>query len=234
MTDTRLRAAAGQHRYGPSRLAAQSRGGRGFTYIGLMVFLAILALGSAAVLSAGTSLTRRMDEEELLFVGAQFAEAFKSYFEATPAGQRTYPANLEELLRDPRYPGVRRHLRRIYVDPMTGRAEWALVRAPGGVIGVHSLSQRAPLKVAEFEPAFAPLAGKTSYVDWKFGFAPPGLVVTVPLAGTLAAVTKPAAQKPATTPPGIVPSPIPSAGPQAAPVPGAAPQPVPVPGPVGR
>ena len=208
------------------RIAMQPRAARGFTYIGLMVFLAILALGSAAVLSAGASLQRRMNEEELLFIGAQFAEAFKSYLEATPAGQRNYPAKLEELLRDPRYPGVRRHLRRIYVDPMTGKAEWGLVPAPGGIIGVHSLSPRAPLKIAEFEPAFSVLTGKTSYVDWKFGFVPPGLVVAVPLAGTLTPIAQPAGQKPGTAAPGAAPPPAP-AGPPPTAIPGAAQQPAP-------
>jgi hypothetical protein len=170
---------------------------------------------SAAVLSAGSALQRRMNEEELLFIGAQFAEAFKSYFEATPAGQRNYPAKLEELLKDPRYPGVRRHLRRIYVDPMTGKAEWGLVPAPGGVVGVHSLSQAAPLKIAEFEPAFAPLSGRTSYVDWKFGFAPPGLVLAgnPQLAGTLAPIVKPPTGKPAAPQP-APPGPAPTLSPQ--------------------
>jgi len=181
-----------------------------------MILVAILAMVSAAVLSAGSSLQRRMNEEELLFIGSQFAEAFRSYFEATPAGQRNYPAKLEELLRDPRYPGVRRHLRRIYVDPMTGKAEWGLVPAPNGIVGVHSLSQRATLKVAEFEPAFAALMGKKTYDEWKFGFAPPGLVIAVPLAGTITPIVKPGAGKPAVTPPGaptpIVPVPAPGQG----------------------
>ncbi|RPI45026.1 MAG: hypothetical protein EHM59_11255, partial [Betaproteobacteria bacterium] len=105
------------------RTAVASRHERGFTYVGLMLFIALIALASVAALSAGASLQRRLAEEELLFIGAQFASAFRSYYEATPVGQRTYPARLDELLRDPRYPGVRRHLRKIYVDPITGRPE---------------------------------------------------------------------------------------------------------------
>ena len=202
---------------------ARLQAARGFTYVAIMIFVAILALVSATVLSAGSALQRRMQEEELLFVGQQFAEAFKSYFEATPAGQRNYPAKLEELLRDPRYPGVRRHLRKVYIDPMTGKPEWGVVAAPGGIIGVHSFSQRAPLKVAEFEPAFAVLADKKSYVDWKFGFAPPGLVIAVPLAGTVVPITKPSAQKPAAPPAGGAPAATPGALPFTPPIPSAEP-----------
>jgi len=175
---------------------------RGFTYVGLLIFLAILALASAATLTTGHLMQRRAAEEELLFVGGQFAAAFRSYANATPAGQRAVPATLEDLLRDPRYPGVRRHLRRLYVDPVTGRAQWGLVAAPGGgIMGVHSLSEAAPIKVAEFDPPFAVLAGRTAYKEWLFGYAPPGLAPagTVSLAGVPAApVTKPeAGQKPA-------------------------------------
>ena len=159
---------------------------------------------SAAVLSVGSSMQRRMNEEELLFIGGEFATAFRSYFEATPIGQRNYPAKLEELLRDPRYPGIRRHLRKIYVDPMTGTAEWGVVAAPGGIIGVHSLSQQAPIKIGQFDPAFAALTGKTSYAQWAFGFLPPGVVPAgnVTLAGTLAPVSTPTPQKPLAAPAG--------------------------------
>jgi type II secretory pathway pseudopilin PulG len=158
----------------------------GYTYIGLLIFLAILALVSAATLTTGSLMQRRANEEELLYIGGQFAAAFRSYADATPVGQRPVPAKLEDLLRDPRYPGVRRHLRRIHTDPITGRAEWGLMAAPGGgVMGVHSLSEEAPIKVAEFEPAFAALTGKERYRDWVFGYAPPGFVPagTVTLSG---------------------------------------------------
>ena len=144
---------------------------RGFTYVGLMIFVAIIALASVATLSAGSAMQRRMNEDELLFVGTQFAAAFRSYYEATPAGQRNYPAKLEELLRDPRYPGIRRHLRRIYGDPVTGKAEWGLVTAAGGVIGVHSLSREAPLKVAQFDAELVALADKKSYADVETNLA---------------------------------------------------------------
>jgi len=184
----------------------------GFTYIGVMILIAILAVTSAAVLSVGSAMQRRMNEAELLFIGGQFAKAFRSYFEATPVGQRNYPAKLDELLKDPRYPGIRRHLRRIYVDPLTGAAEWGLVAAPGGIIGVHSLSQQVPIKIEQFEPAFAALTGKTSYAQWAFGFLPPGVVPTgnVTLAGTLAPVSTPTPQKSPVTPAGALPSIVPS------------------------
>src|SRR5688572_13941479 len=183
----------------------------GFTYIGLLIFLAILGLASAATLSLGSLVQQRESEAELLFIGGQYAAAFRSFFEATPAGQRQYPAKLEDLLRDPRYAGIRRHLRKIYVDPITGTEEWGVVAAPGGgIMGIHSLSGRGPIKVAGFDPAFAPLADKKKYSEWIFGFAPPGVIapkgsVTLP-GGT---ITPPSVSPPAqrsTAPTTVTPS----------------------------
>ena len=118
---------------------------------------------------------QRSNEAELLFIGAQITAALNSYYQATPVGQNRYPSQLEDLLRDPRYPGVRRHLRRIYVDPMTGKAEWGLIAAPGGgFLGVYSLSPLAPLKQFGFDVPFADLAEKKKYSEWQFIFQPSG------------------------------------------------------------
>jgi hypothetical protein len=145
--------------------------------VGVLLLLALIGLASALTVSVGALLQQRSNEEELLFVGAQFANAFRSYTDATPAGQRPHPAKLEELLRDPRYPGIKRHLRRLYVDPITGTQEWGLIAAPGGgLMGVHSLSQKAPIKVAGFDPPFIALGDKTKYSEWHFGFVPGGRV----------------------------------------------------------
>ncbi|MBC5784453.1 type II secretion system protein [Ramlibacter sp. USB13] len=149
---------------------------RGFTYVGLLL---LVAMSSAALAAAGTlwSLESRRDKEaELLFVGAQFTQAITSFRERTPAGQmQRFPRDLEELVEDKRWPTPRRHLRRIYVDPMTGLREWGLIAAPGGgVQGVHSLSPDAPLKRANFAPEHEEFAVATSYREWRFVPQTPG------------------------------------------------------------
>jgi type II secretory pathway pseudopilin PulG len=124
----------------------------GFTYIGLLIAVVFFGLGSvgAARLLASTERVER--EAELLFVGHQFRQAIQSYLQAGPNAGK-YPATLDDLLLDPRYPTPRRHLRRVFVDPITGSTDWGLVLAPeGGIMGVHSLSEREPLKRANFEP----------------------------------------------------------------------------------
>ena len=153
------------------RAALRRRSAAGFTYLSLVILLAIIGLVSATTLKLGVILQRAAAERELLNIGAQFSDALESYAKATPAGQLNVPPTLNELLRDPRFPGVRRHLRRIFVDPMTGKAEWGIQYASGtsGVLGVYSLSDAKPIKIANFPARFQGLEGKLRLSDWKFG-----------------------------------------------------------------
>ncbi|MES2117861.1 MAG: type II secretion system protein, partial [Pseudomonadota bacterium] len=106
--------------------AAAGQGG--FTYLSVIVLVAIIGLVTATTLKVGSVLQRSRAEQELLIIGAAFSDALQSYASATPSGQPSQPASLKDLLKDPRFPGTRRHLRKLFVDPMTGKAEWGLVR----------------------------------------------------------------------------------------------------------
>ena len=113
--------------------------------------------------------TKREKEQQLLFAGNQIQRAIASYYNTIPAGAaRQLPRNLQAHLDDPRTPTRLQHLRQIYIDPMTGKADWVLVSGPGGIIGVHSRSTVAPLKVNGFSPMNKTFEGKKSYADWVF------------------------------------------------------------------
>jgi type II secretory pathway pseudopilin PulG len=142
----------------------------GFTYLGLIILVTVIGLVGAATLKIDSLLRRAAAEEELLAVGAAFSAALESYAAATPQGQPLQPPSLRELLKDPRTPGLRRHLRKIFVDPMTGGTEWGIVWLGdhAGVVGVYSLSQAKPLKVGNFGPRFSGFENKDHFSDWKF------------------------------------------------------------------
>ena len=114
----------------------------GFTYVGLLLLLALLALASLLTAQVAETATRRAQEREADGIGREFADALRAYGRATPAGAGTRPQRLEDLLKDPRVPATRRFLRRVYVDPLTGRAEWGTaVAAGGGIVAVYSLAR---------------------------------------------------------------------------------------------
>lgn len=142
---------------------------RGFGYIGLLILVAMMSAALAGAGEVWHTAQQREKEQELLFAGGQFRRAIAQYYANTPGKARRYPLHLEELLKDPRHPGIRRYLRKIYLDPMTGKAEWGLVTGPGGEIyGVYSRSQDAPLKRAGFRLAEKDFEGRTKYSEWVF------------------------------------------------------------------
>ena len=143
---------------------------RGFTYLSLIILVAIIGLVGAASLKVNALLRRAAAEEDLLETGAAFSDALASYAAVTPKGQPPQPPTLQDLLRDPRSPSVRRHLRKIFVDPVTGKAEWGVMYLGDkvGVIGVYSLSNAKPLKIANFDARFLNMENREKISDWKF------------------------------------------------------------------
>lgn len=151
---------------------ASGRREAGFTYAALLLAVAVVGIGLAAAGQSWSTAAQREREAELLFAGGEFRDAIRSYYFASPGAQR-YPRRLEQLLEDERFPFPRRHLRRLYRDPMTGKRDWVLIDAPGGgIMGVHSRSQDNALKTANFAEANRDLEGKVHYADWKFVFQP--------------------------------------------------------------
>lgn len=180
---------------------------RGFTYLGVLFIVGLLAITAAAASVVWAAAQQRDNEVELVFVGRQFVAAIERYRAASrplaadpsggsPAGSSVspranpaalYPRSLEALLRDDRAITPQHHLRRIYLDPMTGNAQWGLIRLPGGgIVGVHSLSARQPFPrkfvVAGFAPPLPPAQGVLTYGDWRF-LAPSAEALLAPQPG---------------------------------------------------
>ncbi len=146
---------------------------RGFTYLGVMAMILVMGIVLAGASEVWRFSIKREKEQDLLFVGNQFRQAIKLYYEHTPAQSPRYPVRLEDLLADPRYPSTQRYLRKIYADPVTGKTAWGLVKGPGGeILGVHSLSMKEPAKKTNFASVDKNFENKTKYADWVFMYAP--------------------------------------------------------------
>ncbi len=134
-----------------------------------MFLIAIMGLTSAMASAVWSTVQRRDNERELVFAGRQFADAIERYRKHSADPLHLYPRSLQELLHDERIGAPPHHLRRLYVDPMTGDTRWGLVQLPdGSIVGVHSLSERAPFDRLKVVPDFMPPPGAKSYQEWRF------------------------------------------------------------------
>lgn len=143
---------------------------QGYTYIGLLILVAVTATLSAGLLRVGTVMQRHAAEDELLQAGSELGNALYSYSRITPADSNPRPQSMQDLLRDPRFPKfVVRHLRRVPMDPMTGRERWGEIRsdlAPG-IDAFYSLSDLQTERTT-FLPQYAEFVDKRYYRDWLF------------------------------------------------------------------
>ena len=146
---------------------------RGFTYLALLFMVAIMGAVLGATSVVWRTMNQRDKEQELLFIGHEYRRAIGQYYERTPGAAKKFPKKLEDLLEDKRQATLTRHLRKRYNDPLSAVQEWGLVTGKGDTImGVYSLSDKAPIKTGNFDEADKEFEGAASYQAWKFIFKP--------------------------------------------------------------
>jgi type II secretory pathway pseudopilin PulG len=146
----------------------------GFTYLTVLFLIAVAGIVLAKVGVNWGHEDQREREIELLFIGNEYRQAIKQYYERTPGAVKRYPGNLEDLLNDTRYNPSQHYLRKLYRDPFSNRALWGLIGAPeGGISGVYSLSNLRPIKLTGFDQDNISFEGGISFSDWKFVYVPP-------------------------------------------------------------
>ena len=153
----------------------------GFAYLWVSLVVAFMGLGLTLAVEIAATATQREKEAQLLSIGRQFRTAIGRYYEVqVTSGRHEYPATLDDLLQDHRVPGVRRHLRRVFVDPMTGESKWGLVMAGGRIVGIHSLSEKQPIKQDGFEADEISFVGRRGFDEWIFTYPPNLLLANIP------------------------------------------------------
>lgn len=150
----------------------QAQRQQGFALLFALMLVGILAVGMTGAELVWSTEAKEQREVQLLDVGAQYRQAIRRYFFAVP-GHPAYPQSVRDLLRDPRFPQMVRHLRQAYPDPMTGKP-LQLIRDPvsHGIVGVYSAAPGQPLKVGGFPLDDAGFTGAKSYAQWRFVFEP--------------------------------------------------------------
>jgi len=141
---------------------------RGFALLAALMMLVLVSLAVLVAERSSAGRAWREREEQLLFVGDQYRRALLSYHAAVGGAAAQYPATLDALLHDERFPSVVRHLRRLYPDPVTGKFDWILELSQGRIVGVHSASQRGPQRHANFPVDYERFSQAVNYAQWRF------------------------------------------------------------------
>ena len=143
----------------------------------LMVLVSVALLGLMAGIAGSSwqTIIQRAKEADLLWKGNQIRRAIGSYYETSHAGNaapKSFPSEIDFLIKDPRFLETKRHLRHLYPDPMTGK-DWEIIKDPSGrVMGVRSRSEKEPFKQDNFIEENQSFATQQSYHDWQFVYQP--------------------------------------------------------------
>ena len=143
-----------------SAICRRSSNQEGMTYVGLLLAITLIGIATTALTPMWSTMVRRDKEAELLFRLGEYRRAIVLYRQ----DHGRYPAKLEDLLEDKTQLQVRRYLRRIYRDPMTGQTDWmleTLIDKTGAVAGIKDLHSRSEAE------GFMNIAGKGNrYREW--------------------------------------------------------------------
>jgi len=146
---------------------------KGYILIGMLVLMLVASYALTEASAKWSDTVKREREQTLLKVGDTYRKAIGSYYNQTPGIVKEYPPNLEVLVLDNRFVTPRRHIRKLYLDPVTQQAGWGLLQAPsGGIIGVYSLSSEMPIKRKSFRPIYKSFENQPIYGNWYFAYVP--------------------------------------------------------------
>jgi type II secretory pathway pseudopilin PulG len=127
----------------------------------LLVSILVIGIAMAGVSQIWSTQVKRDKESELLFRLREYRRAIQQY----RAANNRLPKELSDLLMDRSQLQVRRFLRRLYTDPMTGKPDWQLKQqvdrtgTVSGILDVNSRSTDKPLRQISGKQADA-------YRDW--------------------------------------------------------------------
>jgi len=118
---------------------------KGFTYLGVLFGIALIGIGLAAAGEVWSASSQHQREFQLRWVLEQYRAAIASYYELSPGSTKKYPQSIDDLLTDQRAMTIRRHLRQPYLNPLSDRNDWILVRnQEGGITAVAVRDAIAP------------------------------------------------------------------------------------------
>ena len=147
----------------------------------ILFMVTIIGLSAAVTGTSWKTICQKSKEEELLWIGNEYRKAIESYYSSAHGGMApSYPSRLDDLLLDPRSPSIKRHIRKLYKDPITGEDFDVILENvnidgkfnskfdSGRIIGVKSKSLLEPFKKDGFSSKNKAFKNAKSYTEWEF------------------------------------------------------------------
>jgi type II secretory pathway pseudopilin PulG len=146
----------------------------GMALMALLLMLLVLSLTTQQVAFVLSEQAAREREQTLLQLGTLYAQAIRSYYEASPGAVKQLPSELSDLLEDKRFVFIKRHLRKPYKDPQSSGEDFGLIRAANGHIkGVSSAAFEESSKVVPPDVTGIQVSFSDSSKNWRFVYEPP-------------------------------------------------------------
>jgi type II secretory pathway pseudopilin PulG len=153
--------------------SARRQGQSGMLLIGVLILLALAALGAVQTGQRWFDARQREGEQELLFIGEQYRQAIESYWREAPNKVQQMPSSVDDLLSDKRFPFPKRHLRKEFRDPLMLNHALVEIRSGAALVGVYSEAEGVPFRQSGFDDVQKSFNAAQSYAAWKFSFVPP-------------------------------------------------------------
>ena len=123
---------------------------QGFGYLSVLMIVLMLGWFGAAKFEENQTRIKREKEKELLFALEAYYYAIEQYYLASDDGTHVLPEALDQLILDRRFIRTKRHLRKLYLDPMTGAVPSLMRNENHRIIGVYSNSSEWILNQSRF------------------------------------------------------------------------------------
>ena len=156
----------------------------GYTYMAGMVMVIVMGIIAERSAVVWKTAMQREREVELISRGTQIRDAMRRWYKVRVVeGKMVATTNpptpapnlpeLKSLLKDPNVAGNLRYLRPYaLIDPMNPdeEKEWVVIRREGRIVGVHSVSEKEPIKKGNFPLDLHPadFEDKKKYSEWHF------------------------------------------------------------------
>lgn len=139
----------------------------GYSYIWFLILLIFISIFISNNILVYSKIRQTEAEQELFRIAITYCKAINMFYTNPPDGILIYPAEINYLLKDPRYTKDVRYLRSIFLDPITNKDFIYIYNENKEIVGFYSSSQNQIIR-KKLPDQFYYLKGAKKYSDLKF------------------------------------------------------------------